>query len=248
MTNLTALDILASTKTIKPNQQTAGDNRRKETTTMKKINWNADAAAQKMGFPAQLTDGEITTNNGNKIVRFREQVERNGKMGVCCLRIDTRPELAALVSEIEKKETEERKQKAEIEKRTVRIYLSSRGWGEYSSCEWIGDITRSDSEILAECRNRLTTEYDVDQPNQSDDDLLSIIKEARVKWETAPARKAAREAEEKADIQSKIKSGYCFYCETWCHGDCGHYSNDPSVKYRRDFNQAAREANYGIND
>lgn len=56
------------------------------------------------------------------------------------------------------------------------------------------------------------------------------------------------EAEEAADIQSKIRSGYCFNCETWCDGDCGHYSNDPTIKYRRDLDQTEREANYGIND
>lgn len=130
----------------------------------------------------------------------------------------------------------------------VRIYLSSRGWGDYSPCEWVGDITRPDAEILEECRRALTTEYDVDQFNQSDAEIMDKIIAARKQWAEAPARKAAREAEEEADIQSKIKSGYCFYCESWCHGDCGHYSSDPMVKFRRDFNQAARESNYGIND
>jgi len=140
------------------------------------------------------------------------------------------------------------KAKAAEEAKQIRIYLSSRGWGDYSACEWYGDITRPDAEILAECKQLLTNGHDVDQSNQSDAEIMSKINEAREKWQTAPARKAAREAEEKADIQSKIKSGYCFYCETWCHGDCGHYSNNPMVKFHRDFNQAARESNYGIND
>jgi hypothetical protein len=216
---------------------------------MKKIDtWKTDEAALKIGFPDHLTGGEITSSNGIKIVKFREQVKHNGKMVVCCLRVDTRPDLIALVSEIEKSDAEEKAQKAEIEKRTVRIYLSSRGWGDYSACEWVGDITRPAAEILTECRKQLNTEYDVDQHNQSDDEIMSKIAAAREKWETAPAREAAMEAEEKADIQRKIKSGYCFACESYCHGDCGHYSNDLGVKYRRDFNQAVREVNYGIND
>lgn len=135
-----------------------------------------------------------------------------------------------------------------IAARTVKIYLSSRGWGDYSSCEWVGDITRPDAEILAECRAALTSGYDVDQPNQSDEELLGKIAQARADWEAAPARKAAREAAEAEDIRRKIETGYCFGCETWCHGDCGHYSNDPHVMYRRQLNDAAREANYGIND
>ncbi|HAR34250.1 MAG TPA: hypothetical protein DCR95_09245 [Desulfobacter sp.] len=56
------------------------------------------------------------------------------------------------------------------------------------------------------------------------------------------------EAEETTDIQNKIDTGYCFYCETWCHGDCGHYNNNPEIKFRRDLQQAQREAAYGINE
>lgn len=146
---------------------------------------------------------------------------------------------------------EERRQadrKAIEEAKIVTIYLSSRGWGDYSSCEWIGDITRPDADILAECKRLLTTEYDVDQPNQSDDEIMGKINKARADWQTAPARKAAREAMEAEDIRRKIETGYCFSCETWCNGDCGHYSNDPRVKFERDIKDAAREANYGIND
>lgn len=130
----------------------------------------------------------------------------------------------------------------------VKIYLSSRGWGDYSSCEWIGDITRPDSVILAECRHLLSAEYDVDQPKQSDEELMGKITKARADWETAPARKAAREAAEAEDIRRKVETGYCFNCGTWCDGDCGHYTNDPMVESRRDLRQAQREEYYGIND
>jgi len=138
--------------------------------------------------------------------------------------------------------------KAAEQAKQVQIYLSSRGWGDYSACEWVGDITRPDAEILAECKHRLTTEYDVDQPNQTDDEIMAKIAKSRADWETAPARRAAREAAEEEDIRRKIETGYCFACESWCHGDCGHYSNDPRVRYRREFKEASAEANYGIND
>lgn len=139
-------------------------------------------------------------------------------------------------------------EKAAEQAKQVRIYLSSRGWGDYSACEWIGDITRPDSEILAECQARLKSAADVDKRNQSDDDLLSKIAKARADWETAPARKATKEAAEEEDIRRKIATGYCFACESYCHGDCGKYSKDPMVKFNRDLKQAVNEQNYGINE
>jgi hypothetical protein len=141
-----------------------------------------------------------------------------------------------------------RQEKAAEEAKKVRIYLSSRGWGDYSACEWVGDITRSDAEILAECRRQLSIEHDVDQPKQTDAEIMTKIVKARADWEAAPAREAARKAAEEEDIRHKIATGYCFACESYCHGDCGHYSKDPRVMYRRQLNDAAREANCGIND
>lgn len=56
------------------------------------------------------------------------------------------------------------------------------------------------------------------------------------------------EAWEAADIKHKIETGYCFNCETWCHGACGNYSNDPNVMHRRNLVQAIKEQNYGIKE
>lgn len=130
----------------------------------------------------------------------------------------------------------------------VTIYLSSRGWGDYPNCEWHGDITRSDAAILIECRALLENGYDVDQTNQSDEELINKIAEAREDWKSAPSRKQARETAEKEDIRRKIANGYCFACESYCYGDCGYYSNDPTLKFKRDIKQAATEAQYGINE
>lgn len=143
---------------------------------------------------------------------------------------------------------EQDRKAAEAEDSRVTIYLSSRGWGDYSPVVWQGDITRQDTDILAECRILLRDGHDVDQPNQSDEELISKISKTRAAWETEPARKAAREAAEAEDIRRKIATGYCFACESYCDGDCGHYSKDPMTKFRRDLREAAREANFGIND
>lgn len=134
------------------------------------------------------------------------------------------------------------------EAKQVRIYLSSRGWGDYSACEWVGDITRPDAAILAECRDRLTKEHDVDQPNLPDQDILSLIADARTKWEAAPALRAARSAAETVDIKRKVDNGFCFACGSYCYGDCGDYSRNPVTQYRREIQEAAAEANYGVDD
>jgi len=137
----------------------------------------------------------------------------------------------------------------EIERRkVVSIYLSSRGWGDFSPCEWRGDITQPDSEILAECRQALSTGHDVDRPNQTDEELLSLITIARDKWAGFPARIAALKKADAEDTKRKIDSGYCFSCESWCHGDCGHFSSDPSVRLRRELSTARAESDYGINE
>ncbi len=136
----------------------------------------------------------------------------------------------------------------ERERKQVTISLSLRGWGDYSPVEWCGDITRPDAEILGECKALLISGHDVDNPNQSDAEILTKITSARAHWEGAPAREAARAEASKKDIERKIASGYCFSCGTYCYGDCGSPSKNPTVKFQRDFRYAQREANYGIED
>lgn len=121
----------------------------------------------------------------------------------------------------------------------VSIYLSSRGWGDYSSCNWSGDITRPDAEILAECKHNLTTELVVDKPDQSDAEILAKITEARAKYNTPrePLKPITH------------GPGYCYSCETYCYGDCGDYQPTLTTRiYERQLNNIAREADYGIND
>jgi len=139
-------------------------------------------------------------------------------------------------------------EQADLEAKQVKIYLSSRGWGDYSAVEWVGDITRPDSEIFAECKAALENAYDVDEPNQTDADLLDKISNARAKWQKNIKEKPDREKAESERLQELVDSGYCFNCESWCHGDCGAYSNDPATKHRMEFQEAIREESSGIND
>jgi hypothetical protein len=169
---------------------------------------------------------------------------KTGKRVDLKLRLEGKPELISVLSQLESA----KKSHLEEEKRKVTIFLSSRGWGDLSPCEWTGDITRHDAEILAGCRDELAIEHDVDKPDQTDDEILSMIQAAREKWEGKPAREAAARKAEQEDIQQKIDSGFCFSCETWCHGDCGNYSIDPKVKFFRDFRQSCREERFGTEE
>jgi hypothetical protein len=163
------------------------------------------------------------------IVRIRD-------IGTACA------ELLAMQADLLAAESAAEAEAAERRKLIVRITLSTRGWGDYSSLEWSGNITRPDSEILAECRAELNAGHDVDQRNQSDADLLAKITAARAKWQ--------------ADQQPKPASkpinpgpGYCYSCETYCYGDCGDYQPRPTTAtLMRDVDLAHREANYGIED
>ena len=116
----------------------------------------------------------------------------------------------------------------------VTIILSSRGWGDYSPLEVEIDLSKSDAEIIAECRKALAEGHDVDHRTQSDDEILKKVNTARQKL-NAPAEKNTAKAAEESEIQRKIKAGYCFSCNSYCHGDCGNYSNDPATMYRRKF-------------
>jgi hypothetical protein len=99
------------------------------------------------------------------------------------------------------------------EEKKVSISLSSRGWGDFDSVKWIGDITIPDNEIIKECREALLKESDVDNANQSDEEILKKIMDARAKW--LMPKEVAKQPEH--------GFGYCLSCESYCFGDCGNY-------------------------
>lgn len=244
---------------------------------MKKINWIADEAARKVGIPERLTGGVVDTVAGvGKVVRFAEQV--GGKR--VCLRVDTRPELAAEIARIEAEEVaaelaakEAALAKFEAAKisgeafRTAEIpaqYEPELHWarhaapGEGYAPEVLFGFSGSPRVIVArDAIRQVVGERRPDGTFPGCSNSAWIISETE--WDQIialsaqiTARKihaqADYEAAEAADIERKIAAGFCFACETYCHGDCGHYSPDPMVKHRRDLRQAGREANYGIND
>lgn len=148
-------------------------------------------------------------------------------------------EIKAFTSEHNIKTDEELAEEEAILKNTVEIYLSSRGWGDYSPVKCNCDLRKSDSELLKQCRDALNSETDVDSQNQSDEEILSKISSARSKHAT-PVKKPE---------PVKYGPGYCYSCESYCFGDCGDYhpqlTNDLIA---RRFHKDISEQNFGIND
>ncbi len=89
-----------------------------------------------------------------------------------------------------------------------KVYLSSRGWGDYRGVEWYGDLSRPDAEIVAECQELLAKGHDVDEPNQTDAAVLATINRARRIASTEPEPAEAPDP------------NLCPRCGSYCYGDC----------------------------
>ncbi|MBE3141507.1 MAG: hypothetical protein IMZ53_13105 [Thermoplasmata archaeon] len=130
--------------------------------------------------------------------------------------------------------------KAEEERKNqISIYLSSRGWGDFSSLDWNGGIRKSDIEILEECKQLLKNGHDIDTPNLTDDQILSLISQARRKHATPIV----------PYVEPDHGAGYCYSCQTYCYGDCGNYAPKKTTKhFVSEIQEMNQEANFGIND
>jgi len=99
----------------------------------------------------------------------------------------------------------EKERVMEYIKRTT-IYLSTRGWGDLPPVEWVGDITRPDEEILYECKGLLKSASDVDDPCQTDAEILEKIKKARDRYEEKVARVKEDEEIDALGVTVKVLS------------------------------------------
>ncbi|THA05534.1 hypothetical protein [Rodentibacter pneumotropicus] len=66
--------------------------------------------------------------------------------------------------------------------KNIQITLSTRGMGDYSPVSWSGSVDVPNDQILRESRNLLNSEHDVDNKNQSDNELLGLIESAKAKF------------------------------------------------------------------
>lgn len=104
------------------------------------------------------------------------------------------------------------------------ITLSTRGWGDYPSLIWVGDLNRPDNEILAECKTLFEQGHDVDL-KLTDDEILALIAKARVsKQEFAEQR-----AKDIANAQSIIDKASPTTIKAYeqCKGDPERIEGEP---------------------
>ena len=140
---------------------------------------------------------------------------------------------------IDKEKAEKKRVEEERKAKEGKIHLSTRGWGDFDSVIWIGNITQSDDIILAECRTLLNNNFDVDHKNQTDAEILEKISKARAKH--SESKKKYKPIEH--------GPGYCYSCESYCYGDCGDYQPTYTMKVlRRDVRNMNDEASFGIQD
>lgn len=129
-------------------------------------------------------------------------------------------------------------EKAEAEKAAnqISIHLSTRGWGDYSSVEWIGDMRTPDDIILAECKSLLANGHDVDQPNQTDDEIMAKITAKKIKKSNQAAEAKNEEDRVNTIIDTAKKTGEKQIIDTWITSECSEKGLDCS------FDQAIRYA------
>jgi len=144
--------------------------------------WTGETSSDGLVIDDMIACGRVVAKDGR---RLRLRITLNGK-----------PELAALVSELDT-----------IRANTVSIRLASRGWGDYSPVTWTGDIRRPDAEIIAECEAALACASDVDAMPA---DITALVVAARDKHN-------APRSEPKP---TKRGPGWCERCESYCYGDC----------------------------
>ena len=83
----------------------------------------------------------------------------------------------------------------------LRIYLSSRGWGDYSSLAWVGSADTPDATILAECKTLFDTEYDVDMAYE-EGRVKAAIAQAKAEYHKKAGARAEAEKQAQAVIDA----------------------------------------------
>lgn len=153
----------------------------------KRIKWTPPTELLEKGYPPELTGGILVTESMLVYcVVFQELIEIDGKMVVPRIYLRDYPDLEKLVFMLMNEEREE-DSKMVVHLVDDKSGLFARG------CPWAGDITRTDEEILEQCRYMLSNKRGLSdqQRLQPDDEILAKIHTARQKWASRPARIAA---------------------------------------------------------
>ena len=92
---------------------------------------------------------------------------------------------------------EQQNAERETLKHTIEVYLSSRGWGDYSPATVKIDTRKPEAEWIKTARHALDIENDVDEKNMTDDEILSKINAVIKERDEKAARKLQREQKRK---------------------------------------------------
>ena len=172
--------------------------------------------------------GDWTTRNGvSAIWGIIEIDNRRKNMAFTC------PE-----EDYQKATHQAKKELIDKEANTIKVFISTIGWGDYGCLYWEGDGRKSDSEIITECRELIEKTDDIDI-KPTDQQLKAEIDKARQK-------KQKKQPEPKPEIYGP---GYCFNCKSYCFGDCKNYAPVKTEKHiTEELKEIEKEQNYGIND
>lgn len=91
------------------------------------------------------------------------------------------------------------------EAQTIEVYVSSRGWGDYSGITWRGNADRPTDEVASECRRMMAESNDVDDINQSDATLALKIEVAKAESAKKLAAIEKRDADKKSTEAQREK-------------------------------------------
>lgn len=104
----------------------------------------------------------------------------------------------------------------------ITIYLSSRGWGDFSPVEWTGDRRTPTAEIVAESRRLLSTGNDVDLPDRAEAELAVIVEEAK----RASLKRDNERRAFGAELESTVVPADAVAAYRACKGDPEDFEDD----------------------
>jgi len=105
------------------------------------------------------------------------------------------------------------------------IHLSGRGWGDYSPVVWTGDISKSNAEIIAECRSLLDTATDVDNM-LTDEGIMCKINIYRHKISQQAQKNQADDADLAALKNKANETGQSQMVRRWTTASCHNGHDD----------------------
>jgi hypothetical protein len=118
-----------------------------------------------------------------------------------------KPELLAEIDRQKTEKAEQARLDAAKRENSVTVFLSSRGWGDYSNLEISIDTRNFDLKTeIEKAKKALKNGYDVDNPNQSDEEISDKITEAVSKFLAKKEAKETKKAKYEKELNEALKT------------------------------------------